>query len=318
MPVTLPSAKRDDMGALKDGFMRFNRGERAAVIVMAAAVVVLVGVCVFTPFQSSPRQCDFHPLDSLLSARNAALNARMEAVHDEVMPDEPHLSPFPFNPNGLPEEDWRRMGMTERQIRNIKNYEAKGGKFYSKRDVQKLYAISDEEFAVLEPFIVIPPLNKSLYQSASRYADAKGTLDDELKKREPAPVQMVEVNSADSALFAQLPKVNPYLAARIVSFRERLGGFLGMEQLLEVKGMDSLRFEECRPYLSILEVEIVRVDVNRADFKALVNHPYLNYDMVKAIVRHRETRGMIKDWEQLTSVLKGFPLHEDLERYVKF
>ena len=66
------------------------------------------------------------------------------------------LHPFLFNPNDLPEESWKKMGLTDKQIRIIKNYEAKGGRFYRKEDLKKMYCISDAEYQVLMPFIRIP------------------------------------------------------------------------------------------------------------------------------------------------------------------
>ena len=95
-----------------------------------------------------------------------------------------------------------------------------------------------------------------------------------------------------------------YMASRIIAFREKLGGFVEVAQLLDVKGLDSTRFAAMRPYLLIGDTETRRIDVNRADFKTLVGHPYLSYEQVKRIFRQRETRGMIKNWAQLEALLK--------------
>ena len=94
------------------------------------------------------------------------------------------------------------------------------------------------------------------------------------------------------------------MASRIIAFREKLGGFVEVAQLLDVKGLDSTRFAAMRPYLLIGDTETRRIDVNRADFKTLVGHPYLSYEQVKRIFRQRESRGMIKNWAQLEALLK--------------
>src|SRR5690554_707696 len=49
---------------------------------------------------------------------------------------------FTFDPNGLPTADWERLGLADRQIRMIKNYEAKGGRFRNREDLKKIYAIT--------------------------------------------------------------------------------------------------------------------------------------------------------------------------------
>jgi len=116
-----------------------------------------------------------------------------------------------------------------------------------------------------------------------------------------------------------LPQIGGYMASRIIEFRERLGGFVNMEQLRDVKGMDSTRFATVQPYIIIGEAEIRKVDVNRADFKTLVHHPYLSYEQVKHIFNQREKRGMIKNWEQLQTLIKDDgEVNPLLEFYVKF
>ena len=113
--------------------------------------------------------------------------------------------------------------------------------------------------------------------------------------------------------------MSPYLAARIVTYRNKLGGFLNLEQLLEVKGLDSVHYQAILPYLQFQSVETEKIDINRDDFKTLVNHPYLNYDLVKAIFKQRDSKGMIKNWSQLQAVTKNAgELNPMLESYVKF
>jgi len=106
---------------------------------------------------------------------------------------------------------------------------------------------------------------------------------------------------------------------RIVEFREKLGGFIDKEQLRDVKGMDSARFATIEPYIVIGEATPRKLDINRADFKTLVNHPYLNYEQVKRIFNQREKRGMIKNWEQLQTLIKDDgTVNPLLEFYVMF
>ena len=89
-----------------------------------------------------------------------------------------------------------------------------------------------------------------------------------------------------------------------------------MEQLYEVKGMDTARFTTIQPYIILENKEIRKLEVNRDEFKTLLRHPYLEYDQVKAIVNHRERKGLIKDWEQLKGITGEVnPL---LEKYVGY
>lgn len=297
-------------------WLTFNKGERVAIITIMALIVLLVLACVFRPARKSLSEAALHNLDSLLALRQAAIEMQQQQKAERVE-EVNELHPFPFNPNTLTEEEWLQMGLTDRQVRNIMNYQAKGGRFYTKSDLGKLYTISDEDFAQLEPFIVLPEVSRKV---SKRTTEQKAqTLVEEPKRMEKKPIPIVDLNTADSAILVELPHIGDYTASRIVAFREKLGGFIDKEQLRDVKGMDSTRFAAILPYINIGVVEPRKIDINRDDFKTLVNHPYLDYGQVKRIVNQREKRGMIKDWNRLQELFNdGTPLNPLLEFYLKF
>ena len=126
----------------------------------------------------------------------------------------------------------------------------------------------------------------------------------------------MELNSTDSIALVDLPQIGEVMASRIQRYRDRLGGFVCYEQLYEVKGMDSARFATIKPYLLLDTTNIHKLEVNRDEFKILLRHPYLEYDQVKAIVNHRERKGLIRNWEQLKGIVGEVnPL---LERYLVY
>ena len=130
---------------------------------------------------------------------------------------------------------------------------------------------------------------------------------------------MVDLNTVDSTTLVELPQIGPYTAVRILEYRDKLGGFVDKEQLRAVKGMDEARFAAIEPYINLGETEIRKIDINRADFKTLVHHPYLSYEQVKLIFNQREKRGMIKNWEQLKALLREEgEVNPLLELYVKY
>lgn len=294
----------------------FSKGERVAIITILAAIFVLILACLFRPSRKSLSDASLHNLDSLLALRQAAIEAQQQKQAEQPQ-EMAELHPFPFNPNTTTEDEWRQMGLTDRQIRNIMNYKAKGGKFYSKNDLGKLYTISEEDFAQLEPFIVLPEVlrDKNTKSTAQSGVSTSSTTTEPAKKALP----IVDLNTVDSTTLVELPQIGPYMALRIIEFREKLGGFVNMEQLRDVKGMDSTRFATIQPYIIIGEVETRKVDINRADFKTLVHHPYLSYEQVKRIFNQREKRGMLKNWAQLEALLKeDGEVNPLLEFYVKF
>ena len=298
-------------------FLSFNKGERIAIITILAVVLLLVLACVLHRPRVSLDEASLRNLDSLLALRNAAIEEQQQNATQNVVQQVIELTPFPFNPNTMTEEEGRRIGLTDRQIRNIINYRDKGGKFYSKSDLAKLYTITEEDFAQLEPFIVLPEVARRTTSNAD--SEKKPTQQEEAKPEEKKAIPIVDLNTVDSLTLVELPPIGPYTALRIIEFREKLGGFIDKEQLRDVKGMDSARFATIQPYINIGEAETRKIDINRADFKALVHHPYLNYEQVKRIFNQREKRGMIKNWAQLEALIKNDgEVNPLLEQYVKF
>ena len=119
-------------------------------------------------------------------------------------------------------------------------------------------------------------------------------------KELPVPI---DINHADSTELIALPQIGEIMASRIHRYRYRLGGFVNMEQLMEIKGMDSARYKTIAPYLLLDRNDLRKIDVNRDDFKTLLRHPYLEYEQVKALVNHRERKGLIRNWEQIKEIL---------------
>ena len=131
-------------------------------------------------------------------------------------------------------------------------------------------------------------------------------------------IKIVNLNTADTISFMNLPEIGPFFARNIVAYREKLGGFIDKQQLLEVYGLDSSRFEIIMPYINIDSVSIRKIRINHDDFKTILRHPYIEYEDVKKIVNYRETKGLITNWEQYKKVVTRDDIEERLRLYLEF
>lgn len=134
--------------------------------------------------------------------------------------------------------------------------------------------------------------------------------------KETKNIPILDLNQADSTALVALPQIGEVMASRIHRYRSRLGGFVSMEQLYEIRGMDTARFEAIKPYIILEANEITKIKVNHDEFKALLRHPYLEYEQVKAIVNHRERKGLIKDWTQLKGIVGD--VNPRLKEYISY
>jgi len=200
---------------------------------------------------------------------------------------------FNFNPNTLDESGWEKLGLNNGQVRSIKNYQLKGGKFYKKEDVAKLYCLGPEDYKRLEPYITIPPPNRKTIDSANSITKKL----DNYKTSIP-----IEINIADSAKLTTLRGIGPVFASRIIRYRDKLGGFVKKDQLLDVFGMDTSRLHQIDTMILIDTSLIRKININTATFKELLRHPYLDFYMVKIICREREKRKVFKSVNDLRSL----------------
>jgi DNA uptake protein ComE-like DNA-binding protein len=110
---------------------------------------------------------------------------------------------------------------------------------------------------------------------------------------------MVELNSADTLDLQQLKGIGPSFAKRIVKYRDMLGGYYSKTQLLEVYGMDSIRYNGFKDFIIVNTDSVKKIDINKATIKQLIKHPYIEFYTAKSIVNYRIKVGKYSDVTQL-------------------
>lgn len=63
--------------------------------------------------------------------------------------------------------------------------------------------------------------------------------------------RVVNINTADAAQLALLPRVGPSVAQKIVDFRKENGPFKTAEDLMLVQGIGEKTFQLLKPYLAV-------------------------------------------------------------------
>ncbi len=189
------------------------------------------------------------------------------------------LKPFLFDPNKITYDEGLSMGLHESVINAMINFRQKGGRFTSDNDVKKIYTLSEEEFKVLQPYIQISK-------------DTSYTLP-------PKVNVVVELNSADSLDLQQLTGIGPSFSRRIIKYRDLLGGFHSKEQLREVYGMDSTRYNGIAQNISVDNCKITKININKVSIKEFTKHPYIEFYVAKSILNYRNEIGAFTDLNQI-------------------
>lgn len=193
---------------------------------------------------------------------------------------------FEFDPNLASNNDYKRLGLTEKQINTIDKYLSKGGKFKTKKDFKKIYVISEKEYERLYPYIKIE--DNSTYE-------ANKPEDKTLEQEE----YTAELNTAKLEELIKIKGIGKYSAKMIINYRKKLGGFARIEQLQEVQGVYENSYLKAKEYLTINTTKIVKINLNFADFKQLIRHPYLEKEDVLKILKFRTKKRKFTNINQL-------------------
>ena len=201
---------------------------------------------------------------------------------------------FQFDPNTASFDDWQRLGLNEKTSKTILKYVSKGGKFYKAEDLQKIWGMPEGFYDRVKDYIAITSVQRN-YPS---YADNKQAFVREERK----PIT-VNVNQADTTAFIALPGIGSKLSARIIAFREKLGGFYAVEQVGETYGLPDSTFQKIKSRLQIDGSSIRKMNVNTATKDELKVHPYIRWNLANVIVEYRNQHGAFKSLEELKNIV---------------
>jgi competence protein ComEA len=73
---------------------------------------------------------------------------------------------------------------------------------------------------------------------------------------QPAAATQVNLNTATVAELAKLPGIGPAVAARIVEYRQKNGGFKKAEELMNVRGIGEKTFLKLKPLVTVTPPKI--------------------------------------------------------------
>lgn len=109
-----------------------------------------------------------------------------------------------------------------------------------------------------------------------------------LLKENASKVDFLNINIATAQELEFLSGLNKKLAIRIISYRDKLGGFVSIDQYKEVYGLSA--HLQCRLMKQTTIQKKYRpkqLSLNHSSFKKLIAHPYISPAIAKAIVDYR-------------------------------
>ena len=135
-------------------------------------------------------------------------------------------------------------------------------------------------------------------------------------KRFTRKVTKFDLATADTTKLKKIYGIGSTLSARIVKFRDRLGGFHSMEQVKEVYGLKPEVAERLikASYLGTKKVQ--QLPINQLDAQGLGKHPYVSYKLAKVLYYYREQHGPYRLPKDLDGIRMLSP--EDRKRLIPY
>jgi competence ComEA-like helix-hairpin-helix protein len=201
-----------------------------------------------------------------------------------------------FDPNKLDEEEWEDLGVRPKTAQTIVRYVNKGGKFRKPEDLRKIWGLDESLCEKLIPYVKISSEIKE-----SNQMPKYGKRDTIYSKKERFNQAPIFINKADSIQWESLPGIGPALAHRIVAYREKLGGFVSVDQLTEVWNLPDSVFQKIKNRLKSDDF-YKKMDINSCGKTEFGRHPYFGFRLAKIIVNYREQHGLFQTLEDIQKI----------------
>ncbi|MFT5382971.1 MAG: competence protein ComEA [Saprospiraceae bacterium] len=156
---------------------------------------------------------------------------------------------FKFDPNTVTKKELQALGLSPKVINIFLNFRSKGGKFYKKEDLKKVYGLSEKEYLRLENYIEISNPKNDNPRPTYKTPDKKVK-----EVVEPFNFDPNEVSQDDLERLG-FPK---RAANNLIKFREKGGTFRHKEELSKIYGVEEALFEKLFPYIVFKENQLVK------------------------------------------------------------
>lgn len=263
---------------------RFNRSQRNGMFFL---VVIILTVRLFSFFTDRSYESRFW---SLLEAENG-----LDSLND--LKQERAYEVYRFNPNYIDDFKGYSLGMALAELDRLYEYRKKGMYVNSVKEFKEVTELSDSLLKIISPYFRFPELKRVSPQITHQH----------LNGEESGVEGKLDINKAESRELMKIKGVGKVFSNRILKYRGLLGGYIEMNQLYEVYGLDSLVVRRIFRKFKVDDLSAIRkMNVNEASVKQLTSHVYIDKDFATAIVMYRTKKGEIKDLAELTKI-QGFP-----------
>ncbi|HEX9979652.1 MAG TPA: helix-hairpin-helix domain-containing protein [Flavobacterium sp.] len=272
-------------------FFSFTRTQRAGLMLL----IVIIIIC---------QSAYFFIDNSLMASEEPAdwklVQDEMDSLRIQKKKQKPKV--YPFNPNFITDFKAYKLGMSVEQIDRLLAFRKENRYVNSAKEFQQVTKVSDSLLAVISPYFKFPEWTRN--RNRNNMFVQKG-----YKKKEKV-IQVKDINAATAEDLIAIYGIGPALSERILSQKERLGGFVSMEQMNDIWGLSPEVIASLNNAFKVTSQPVVKkININSASMKELSQFPYFRYPLSKDIVTFRSMNGAIRNAEDLVRI-KNFPVEK--------
>ncbi len=296
-------------GRKKIHLFAFTKQERSGVFYLLLIVVLLqlgYWLLIWLPVDGEKQNFE---LDKDAQAQIDSLKERI-SVQDS-------LKIYPFNPNYITDYRGYVLGLTVAELDRLAAYRSEGKFINSAVEFQQVTLISDSLLMALTPFFKFPDwlgnhATKTGKEAAKTLYSGQGDALPAKNNFTPLPPKS-DLNLATGEDLMAISGIGEVLSARIIKFRDRLGGFWVVDQLYDVYGLEPEVVEKTLERFEVVTLpKVEKININEASAEELSRLIYISPKLARQIIAYRQRNGSIDSFDELTAI-ENFPA-EKIER----
>lgn len=275
--------------------LKFSKEQRLGVFLLLGIIIILQSIYFFVDF-TSVLEDD--------GAKQKWLSLQAEVDTMKLYNTSKKNKIFPFNPNFISDYKGYKLGMSIKEIDRLLDFRKQHKYVNSAKEFQEVTKVSDSLLNSIAPYFKFPDWvnGKKEFKQYSSFSNSSITIKDKIVQ--------IDINQATQEDLIKINGIGEVISLRILTQKEKLGGFVSMEQLKEVWGLTPEVILNLNKYFVIAKLpSLNKVDVNNASLKELSQFFYFKYDLARQIVKARSMNGDFKSIDDLIKI-KGFPVEK--------
>jgi DNA uptake protein ComE-like DNA-binding protein len=235
-----------------------------------------------------------------------AIQAKIDLLKQEALLKD-SVKIYPFNPNFITDYKGYTLGMSIEEIDRLHTFRAKNKYVNSSKEFQKVTQVSDSLLSIISFYFKFPEwtkIGRKPFLAKNRHSISDITQ----AKRGRKKAEIKDLNLVSAEELKAINGIGEKLSARIIKFRDRLGGFLVDEQLYDVYGLEPEVVERALKKFKVLNPpKIEKININAASVEMLTKLIYLQKNVAINIVSYRDSKGSIDSFAELSNI-ENFPI----------